>query len=157
MTTWTVAYQAPLSMGFSREAYWSGLPLPSPGTLSNPGIKPMSPVLAGGFFTTEPPQRFIYYNYCCSATTLCPTFHDPMGCSMPGLPVPYHLLEFAQVHVHCIGGVIQPSHPLSPSSPSAFNLSQHQIFFPVSWLFVSSGQSIGVSASALVLPVNIQG
>ena len=44
-TPWTVAYQAPLSMGFSRQEYWSGLPFPSPGDLPNPGIKPRSPAL----------------------------------------------------------------------------------------------------------------
>ena len=47
---------------------------------------------------------------------------DPMDCSMPGLSVPHHLLKFAQVHVHCIGDVIQSSHPLMPSSPSVLNL-----------------------------------
>jgi len=45
------------SMGFSRQEYWSGLPFPSPGDLSGPGFKPMSPALAGGFFTTEPPGK----------------------------------------------------------------------------------------------------
>ena len=49
-TPWTVAYQAPPSMGFSRQAYWSGLPLPSSGDLPNPGIKPVSPALAGRFY-----------------------------------------------------------------------------------------------------------
>ena len=52
VTPWTVACQAPLSMEFSRQEYWSGLPFPSPGDLSDPGIKPMSPALAGGFLTT---------------------------------------------------------------------------------------------------------
>ena len=47
--------QGSLSMGFSRQEYWSGLPFPSPGDLPNPGIKPASPALAGGFLTTEPP------------------------------------------------------------------------------------------------------
>ena len=47
----------------------------------------------------------------------------------PGLPVPHYLPEFAQVHIHCISDVIQPSHPLSPSSPSALSLSQHQGLF----------------------------
>ena len=47
----TVAHQAPMSMGFSRQEYWSGLPFPSPGDLPDPGIKPGSPALAGGFFT----------------------------------------------------------------------------------------------------------
>ena len=44
-TPWTVARQAPLSMGFSRQEYWSGLPFPSPGDLPDPGIKPRSPAL----------------------------------------------------------------------------------------------------------------
>ena len=47
--------QGPLSMGCSRQEYWSGLPFPSPGDLPNPGIQPLSPVLAGRFFPTEPP------------------------------------------------------------------------------------------------------
>ena len=51
-----------------------------------------------------------------------------MDCIMPGLPIPHHLPEFAQVHVHCISDAIQPSRPLSPSS-SAFNLSQHPGIF----------------------------
>ena len=53
-TPWTVAHQAPLSMGFPRKEYWSGLPFPSPGDLSDSGIKPRSPVLAGRFFIAEP-------------------------------------------------------------------------------------------------------
>ena len=55
-TPWTVAHQAPLSMGFSRQEYWSGLPCPPPGDLPDPGIEPsslISPALAGGFFTTS--------------------------------------------------------------------------------------------------------
>ena len=56
MTPWTVAPQAPLSMGFSRQEYWSGLPVPPPGDLPNPGIEPTSlrsPASAGGFFTAS--------------------------------------------------------------------------------------------------------
>ena len=53
-TQCTVVRQAPLSMGFSRQEYWSGLPFPSPGDLPDPAVKPASPALAGGFFTTEP-------------------------------------------------------------------------------------------------------
>ena len=55
-TPWTVPRQAPLSMGFSRQEYWSGLPFPSPGDLPDPGIKPVSlvsPALAGRFLTTR--------------------------------------------------------------------------------------------------------
>ena len=53
----TVASQAPLSMGFSRQEYWSGLPFPSPGHPPDAGMKPTSPTLAGGFLTTEPPGK----------------------------------------------------------------------------------------------------
>ena len=56
-TLGTVACQAALSMGFSGKEYWSGLPFPPPRGISNPGIEPMSPALAGRFFTTEPPGR----------------------------------------------------------------------------------------------------
>ena len=56
-TSWTAAHQAPLSMGFSRQEYWSGLPCPSPRDLPDPGIEPASSLLAGGFFSTEPPGK----------------------------------------------------------------------------------------------------
>ena len=58
--------------------------------------------------------------WCCSVAKLS---WNPMDCSTPGFSVLHHLLEFAQVHVHWIGDAIQPSHPLSPFSPSAFNFS----------------------------------
>ena len=57
---WTVAArtcQAPLSIGFFRQEYWSRLPFPSPGALPNPRIEPISPALTGRFFTTEPPEN----------------------------------------------------------------------------------------------------
>ena len=54
-TPWTVAHQASLSMGFSRQEYWSGLPFPSPGDLPDPGIKPKSPILQADALTSEPP------------------------------------------------------------------------------------------------------
>ena len=56
-TPQTAVRQALLSMGFSRQEYWSGLPFPFPGDLPDPGIEPNSPALAGGFFTTEPPGK----------------------------------------------------------------------------------------------------
>ena len=52
---WTVAHQPPLSMGFSRQEYWSGLPFPSPEDFPHPGMEPAFPALIGGFFTTESP------------------------------------------------------------------------------------------------------
>ena len=60
VTLWTVSHQAPLFLGFPRQKYWSGLPCPPPGTLSDPGIEPTSPAapaLAGGFFPTLPPGK----------------------------------------------------------------------------------------------------
>ena len=54
-TPWTVACQAPLSMGFSRQEYWSGLPFPSPRNLTDPGIKPRSPAMQAEALTSEPP------------------------------------------------------------------------------------------------------
>ena len=56
-------------MGFLREEYWNGLPFPTLGDLPNPGIKPMSPALAGGFFTTEPPGKPTYF----PSTSFIPT------------------------------------------------------------------------------------
>ena len=56
-TPWTVTHQAPLSMGFSRQEYWSGVPFPSPGNLPNPGIKPRSLALQTGTLTSEPPGK----------------------------------------------------------------------------------------------------
>ena len=57
VTPWTVAYQAPPSMGFSRQEYWSGLPFPSPGDLPDPGIEPGSPTLQADALTSEPPGK----------------------------------------------------------------------------------------------------
>ena len=63
MTPWSVAQQAPLSMGFLRQEFWSGLPFPSPGDLPDPGIEPVFPALAGRFFTTEPPGKLQKADY----------------------------------------------------------------------------------------------
>ena len=54
---WNIAPQAPLSMGFPRQEFWSGLPFSSPRDLPNPGIEPATPILACGFFSTEPPRK----------------------------------------------------------------------------------------------------
>ena len=56
-TPWTIAYQAPQSMEFSRQEYWSGLPFPSPGDLLNPGIEPGSPALQADAFLSQPPGK----------------------------------------------------------------------------------------------------
>ena len=59
-TPWTVAYQASLSMGFSRQEYWNGLPFPSPGSLPNPGIEPGSPELQTDTLLSEPQGSPVY-------------------------------------------------------------------------------------------------
>ena len=59
VTPWTVARQAPLSMGFSRQEYWSGLPPPSPGDLLKPGKEPRSPALQADSYPSEPPGKAI--------------------------------------------------------------------------------------------------
>ena len=57
VTSWTVAYHAPPSMGFSRQEYWSELPFPSPGDIPNPGIKPRSPTLQADALLSDPPEN----------------------------------------------------------------------------------------------------
>jgi len=91
-----------------------------------------------------------------SVAQSCPTLCDPMNHSTPGLPVHHQLLEFTQTHDHWVNDAIQPTHPLLSPSPPALNLSQHQGLFQWVSSFTSGGQSIGVSASASVLPMNIQ-
>ena len=86
----------------------------------------------------------------------CPTLCNPMKCSTSGFPVHHQLPKLAQIHAR-VGDAIQPSHPLSFPSPPAFSSFQHQArSFPVSRFFTSSGQPIGASASASVLPMKIQ-
>ena len=70
---WTIAHQAPLSTGFSRQAYWNGQTFPSPRDLPDPGIEPESSVLVGGFFTIESPGKpdiEYYVGMCVSAKSL---------------------------------------------------------------------------------------
>ena len=90
-----------------------------------------------------------------SVTQSCPTLCNPMDCGMSGFPVHHQLPESTQTHVHHVDDATQPSHPLSSLS------SRLQSFpasgsVPMSQFFTSGGQSIGVSASVSVLPMNIQ-
>ena len=105
VTPWSAAYQASPSMGFSRQEYWSGVPLPSPGlTISS-----------------------VWFS---SVTQSCPTLCDPMNCSTLGLPVHHQLPEFTETHVHQVSDAIQPSHPLSsPSLPAPNPSIKHQSLF----------------------------
>jgi len=151
-TLWTVARQAPLSTGFSRQESWSGLPCPPPGNLPNPGIKPASLTSADRFFTAGATWKVCYSmdQFSSVAQTVssvaqsCPTLCDLMDCSMPGLPVHHQLPEFTQTHVRWVGNAIQPSHPLCPLLllPSIFpsirvfsNESALHIRWPKYWSF----------------------
>ena len=112
-TPWTVACQAALSMEFSRQEYWGGLPFPTPGDLPKPGIRTtflVSPVLAGGFnyynlmlratiwdrcyhyfnFTNKEIEPQIKYSAAAAAKSLqsCLTLYDPIDSSPPGSPIP---------------------------------------------------------------------
>ena len=79
-----------------------------------------------------------------------------MDCSTPSSPVFHYLPEFAQTHVHWVSDSIQSSHPLSPPSPPALSLPSTRVFSNEIALWIM-GQSIGISASASVLPMSIQG
>jgi len=106
--------------------------------------------------STEEWAKKMWYIYCCycSVTQPSPTLCNPMDCSMPGLPSLTISWRLAQVHVHHINDAIQLYHPLTPSSPSTLNLSQHQSLFW--WIsFLSHDQTTGASASPSVLPMNI--
>ena len=133
MTPWTVACQATLSMKFSMQEYWSGLPFFSPGNLPNSRTEPRSPVLQAHSLLSEPPGKLISEHrpqsvQFSSVSQSCPTLCNPMNHSTPGLPVHHQLPEFTQIHVHQVSDAIQPSRPLSTPSPPAPNPSQHQSF-----------------------------
>ena len=96
----------------------------------------------------------IFYTICCPSLSFVPLFAT-LWIQQPGIPVHHQLPELAQTHVHWVGDAIQLSHPLSSPSLPAFSLSQHQGLFQ----WVSSSHQVaktGVSASASVLPMNIQ-
>ena len=90
-----------------------------------------------------------------SVAQLCPTLCNPMDYSTPGFPVHHQLLELTQTHVHWVGDAIQPSHPLLFPSPPVSLFPSIRVFPNESALHIR-WQSIGVSASVSVLPMNIQ-
>ena len=110
----------------------------------------------GNIFFSFPLYFFWFLLCCCSVAQLCLTLCDPMDYSMPGFSVLQYLPELAQTHDHWVSDAIQPSHPLSSPSSSCFQSFPASGSFLMSQLFASGGQSIGASASASLLPVNIQ-
>ena len=137
-----------------------GLPYSPPGILPDSGIEHKSLMflaLAGVFFTTSATWEAPYH-IISSVQSLSPipTLYNPMDCSTPGFPVHHQLLELAQTHVP----QVSDNHPTISSSVDPFS-SCLQSFpasesFLISQFFASGGQSLGASASASVLPMNIQ-
>ena len=126
MTPWTTAYQAPPSMGFSRQEYWSGVPLPSPkvylvstrSSRSRLNMLNLSrQIILPNILSFV--EAFVQFS---SVVQSCPTLCNPMDFSMPGFPVHHQLPELTQTYVHWVGDGTQPSHPLSSPflSPSIF-------------------------------------
>ena len=157
---WTVAHQTPLSMGFSRQEYSTGLPCPPPGDLPDPGIKLvslMSPALAGGFFITSATWQAIVHQFqfqfsrSVVSDSLWPheLQHTRSPCPSPTSGVYPNSCPLSWWCHPAISSSVVPfsSHPQSFPASGSFQMSQ---------LFASGGQSIGVSASASVLPMNIQ-
>ena len=160
-----VAYQAPLSMGFFRKEYWSRLSFPPPGDLPHPVIKlttSVSPELAGRFFTHWATSEALSATSVqfSSVTQSCLTLCDPVDCSMlcnPACrilcpPSPGACLNSCALSWWCRPTILSSVVPFSSCLQSFPALGP----FLMSQIFASGGQSIGVSASASVLPINVQ-
>ena len=147
-----VAYQAPLSMGFSRQEYWNGLPFPFPGDLPDTGIEPGSPALQADALPSEPPGK----PSVSSVTQSCATFCDPHESQhtrpLCPLPTPRVYPNSCPSSRWCHPSISSSVVPFS-SCPQSLPASGS---FPMSQLFSWGGQSIGVSAVASVLPMNTQ-
>ena len=117
--------------GISQKRILNGLPFPTQGVLSNPGMEPSileSPALEGEFFTAEPPGKpvvHIVVVQSLSPVWLC----NLMDCSTPGFPVLHYLPDFAQTYIHWMDNAIQPSHHLPPPSAPTLNLSTCKISY----------------------------
>ena len=180
-TLWTIAHQAPLSMGLSRQEYWSGLSFPSPGDLPNPGIKPesfTSPALAGGFFTTAPlipyHKNLVENELQFLANWILNIYHikcyNPVQFSRSVVSdfLWPHELQHARPPCPSPTPGVHPNpcpsslwcHPAISSSVIPFSSCPQSLpaseSFPMSQLFAWGGQSTGVSASAPVLPMHTQ-
>ena len=156
-TPWTVAHQAPLSMEFSRQEYWSGLPCPSPRRSSRSRDWTQVSRIAGRFFTIftreAPNMHSVWFSIQFSSVIqLYPTLCDPMDsrplCPSPTPGVYSNSCSLSQWYHPTISSSVVPFSCLQsfPASGS----------FPMCQFFTSGDQSIGVSASTSVLPMNIQ-
>ena len=146
---WTVAHQAPLSMGFSRQEYWSGLPCPPPGDLLTQGShlrllllrhwpasslalelpgKPRGKPWEPRVLATGPPAKAQFSSVQFSRSVVSDSLR-PHELQHTRPPCPSPTPEFTQTHIHRVSDAIQPSHPLSSPSPPAPNSCQHQGLF----------------------------
>ena len=140
-TPWTAAYQAPLSMGFSRQDYWSGLPLP----FLNVWVTVLQKSII--CFLKYIPEAKQYGNLkgikmkfssvqLSTVAQSCPTVCNPMNRSTPGLPVHHQLPEFTQTHFHRVVDAIHPSHPLPFPFPPEPNATSIRVFSNESTLYM---------------------
>ena len=121
VTPWTVALQAPLSMGFSRQEYWSGLPFPPPGDDLT------SPALAGGFFTTSATWKPHNQTLVCLVTLSCLTLYDLMDCVACQAPLSIEILQ-----VSLLGWVTMPSSWRSSQPRDRIQVSRiAEVFFTI--------------------------
>ena len=159
LTRWTVAHQAPLSKGLSRQEYWSRLPFPPSGELPDPGIKPMSlvsPALqADSLLLSHQGNIVIKFSSVqwLSCVWLLATPWTVARQASLSITNSRSLLTLMSIELVMPSNHLILCHPLRTP---AFNLSQHQGSFPMSQFFASHGQSIGVSVSASILPMNTQ-
>ena len=141
-TLWTIARQAPQSMGILQARKQVGCHVLLQGIFPTQALNPallhcrwilyhLSPgerLIMRDYISNQNPPNTKSYGYWMisqfsSVTQSCPTLCDPINCSTPGLPVHHQLPEFTQTHVHRVGDAIQPSHPLSSPSPPTPNPS----------------------------------
>ena len=124
-TPWTIAYQAPPSMGFSKQEYWSGLPFPSPGDLPDPGIESRPPALLADALPSEPPGKSMSHKGSPKSVSCRDASHvnkePPSFCHIP-LWKPYFLSDLTQNPYLTSGFIWEPfsSGEIVPSRPSSF-------------------------------------
>ena len=137
---WTAACQAPLSMGFPRQEYWSGFPFPSPGDLPDPGIELTSSAMAGGFFTLEPPGK-----PCGHITTT--QMSSPFLSQFEGLHPPPSLSPILIAALGSAQGVLFRVGPPRLKGVRAREAGDHFFLTPHLWLRVCLGRDIPGSFS----------
>ena len=140
VTPWTVTHQAPHPWNFPGRSTEAGCHFLLQRMFPTQGLnlRLLRLLHCRQILYVEPPGKcklHVYicllhiYKYCCSVAKLCLTLCNPVDCSTQGSSVLHYLPEFAQIYVHWVRDANQPSHPLLPASPFAFNLSQHRGLF----------------------------